>query len=269
MKSVAGVGLRDVQSVYSGPEGQLWELVMGRQVHIGGMRSSMELAEKAGISPGLSGIDLCCCSGEGMRCLVRFRDVARMHGVDATEKMVELGQSRCREEGLADRITFTVADACETGLPNGAADFIWGEDAWCYVADKKRLVAEAVRLLKPGGTIALTDWTEGRAPFNDGEADRLLKFMKFPSIFNLDDYVEELTANGCDVLIAEDTEQFARYMDLYLDMLNMQLSSDALRIIGHDMKLMESLGLEMNFMRDLAHAGKIIQTRFVARKVSK
>ena len=49
-------------------------------------------------------------------------------------------------------------------------------------------------------------------------------------------------------------------------MLNMQLTYDALRIIGFDMPLMESLGGEMNFMRELAHAGKIAQGRFVARK---
>jgi hypothetical protein len=66
--------------------------------------------------------------------------------------------------------------------------------------------------------------------------------------------------------VAEDTGQFARHVDLYLDMLNMQLMYDALRIIGFDTALMESLGGEMNFMRDLAHAGKIAQGRFVARK---
>jgi hypothetical protein len=32
------------------------------------------------------------------------------------------------------------------------------------------------------------------------------------------------------------------------------------------MALMESLGAEMSFMRDLAHAGKIAQGRIVARK---
>ena len=35
-------------------------------------------------------------------------------------------------------------DACETGLPAGEADFVWGEDAWCYVPDKAKLVAEVV-----------------------------------------------------------------------------------------------------------------------------
>ena len=49
-------------------------------------------------------------------------------------------------------------------------------------------------------------------------------------------------------------------------MLNMQLTYDALRIIGFDTALMESLAGEMNFMRELAHAGKIAQGLFVARK---
>ena len=82
------------------PEGQLWELVMGQQVHIGGFRSSMDLAERAGIGAGMSGVDLCCCTGAGMRFLVRFRNVARMHGVDATPAVVEQGRRRCAAEGL-------------------------------------------------------------------------------------------------------------------------------------------------------------------------
>ena len=100
MKNLSDVGLTDVQSVYSGPEGQLWELIMGQQIHIGGFRSSMDLAERAGIGAGMSGVDLCCCSGAGMRFLVRFRNVARMHGVDATPAMVELGRRRTEAEGL-------------------------------------------------------------------------------------------------------------------------------------------------------------------------
>jgi ubiquinone/menaquinone biosynthesis C-methylase UbiE len=266
MKDQTDIGLCDVQAVYGGPEGDLWELVMGQQIHIGGFRSSMELAEKARIGAGMAGVDLCCCNGAGMRFLVRFRGVARMQGVDATPAVVNRGVERCRAEGLADRIGFTTADACQTGLPTASADFVWGEDAWCYVVDKPRLVAEAVRLVKPGGTIAFTDWVDGRTRFADAESDRYHRFMKFPGTLSIDGYATLLTEQGCEVLAAEDTGCFAPCVDLYLNMLNMQLTYDALRIIGFDLPLMESLGGEMNFMRDLARAGKIAQGRFVARK---
>jgi SAM-dependent methyltransferase len=266
MKSVANIGLKDVQAVYSGPEGELWELVMGQQVHIGGFQSSMDLAEKAGVGLGMSGVDLCCCTGAGMRFLVRFRNVGRMQGVDATETVVELGRRRCAAEGLADRIQFTVADVCDTGLPSGSADFVWGEDAWCYVVDKRRLIAEAARLIKPGGVIAFTDWIVGSAGLSDSEAERYLKFMKFSNVLNREEYVGLLAAHDCEILISEDTGRFAPYVDLYLNMLTMQLTYDALRIIGFDRELMTALGGEMSFMRDLAHAGKIAQGLFVARK---
>ncbi len=49
-------------------------------------------------------------------------------------------------------------------------------------------------------------------------------------------------------------------------MLNMQLTYDALKRIGFDMELMQSLGGEMGFIQQLAHERKICQARFVANK---
>jgi len=265
MKSVENVGLKDVQAVYGGPEGQLWELIMGQQVHIGGFASSMDLAETAGVAPGTRGVDLCCCTGAGMRFLVRFRNVARMTGVDATPSVVELGRRRCREEGLEDRIDFTLADVTDVPLPDGRADFVWGEDAWCYVVDKPRLIREAARLVRRGGLVAFTDWVEGDA-LTDAEAERYLKFMKFPNVLKIREYADLLEKASCRVLAARDTGRFAPHVDLYVNMLNMQLTYDALRIIAFDSALMQALAGEMKFMQDLAHAGKIAQGLIVARK---
>ena len=239
---------------------------MGHQIHIGGLKSSNSLADAAGIDPGTSGIDLCCCTGAGMRFLTRFREVDRMHGVDATETVVQRGRLRNEQEGFDDRITFTIADACQTGLPDAEADFVWGEDAWCYVVDKEQLVAEAVRLVKPGGVVAFTDWVEGPAGLTDAEAQRFLEFMKFPNIQDLEGYGELLSAAGCEVAVCEDTGQFGPHMDLYLSMLDMQLTYDALRIIGFDTELFQAMAETMVFMQGLAHDGKIAQGRFVARK---
>ena len=266
MKSKAGIGLKDVQAVYGGPEGDLWELVMGQQIHIGGFKSSMDLAEKAGIGSGMTGVDLCCCNGAGMRFLVRFRGVSKMTGVDATPAVVERGRQRSKAERLDDKIQFVLADVTRSGLPNGCADFVWGEDAWCYVVDKAKLIAEAARLVKPGGTLAFTDWIEGKAGMTDKEADRFLTFMKFPDVADLKGYGDLLKASGCEVKIAADTGRFAPHVDLYLGMLDMQLTYDALRIIGFDTNLMGALAAEMQFMQGLAHAGKIAQGLFVARR---
>jgi SAM-dependent methyltransferase len=266
MKSIDGIGLDNVKAVYSGAEGDLWELVMGEQIHIGGFASSMDLAETAGIGAGMKGVDLCSCNGAGVRFLIRFREVEGMIGVDATEKVVDQSNERCAAHGMADKAKFVLADACTTGLADGEADFVWGEDAWCYVEDKDALVKEAARLVKSGGTIAFTDWVEGPTPMTDEEATRLMTFMKFPNVQTIAGYSELLAAAGCDVVEAKDTGRFSPYVDLYIKMLTMQLTTDALRIIGFDMDLMQAMGGEMAFMKELADAGKIAQAMFIAKK---
>jgi ubiquinone/menaquinone biosynthesis C-methylase UbiE len=266
MSHKSEIQLSDVQAVYSGPEADLWNLVMGRQIHIGGMRSSEALAHKAEIQPGSEGVDLCCCSGAGMRFLIRFRDVAKMHGVDATQRMLEWGKIQSEEESFTDQTIYLNADACETGLPDASFDFAWGEDAWCYVVDKPALIAEAVRLVKPGGIVAFTDWIEGPTGLTDEEADRFLRFMKFPNVETCDGYVALLKEQGCEIIDAQDTGRFLSHIDLYLQMLDMQLTYDALRIIGFDTEVFAGLAGEMVFMQGLAHAGKIAQGQFVARK---
>jgi ubiquinone/menaquinone biosynthesis C-methylase UbiE len=266
VKSIPNIGLENVQAVYGGPEGDLWELVMGEQIHIGGFQSSMDLAKRAGIGTGMQGVDLCCCNGAGMRFLVKFCDVEFMRGVDATAKVVERGRQRCQALGLDKKIRFTLGNVCATGLPSASADFVWGEDAWCYVVDKAKLIAETARLVKPGGLIAFTDWIEGPAELSAPEAERFLTFMKFANIQDLKGYKDLLTASGCQVQVAEDTGRFAPCVDLYLEMLNKQLTYDALRIIGFDMGLMQALGGEMVFTQQLARANKVVQGIFVARK---
>jgi SAM-dependent methyltransferase len=268
MKSIINISLSDAQAVYSGPEGKLWELIMGEQIHIGGFVSSMDLAEKAGIGAGMKGVDFCCCNGAGMRFLVRFRNVDAMHGVDATETVVEQGRELCQQENLADKVKFTLADVCASGLEDASVDFVWGEDAWCYVVDKAKLISEAARIVKPVGTIAFTDWIEGPKELTEEEAERFLKFMKFPNVQDLDGYQKLLESNGCNVIAAEYTGRFSPYVDLYLNMIGMQLTYDALKIIGFDNDMMQMLSAEMTFMQQLAHTSKIAQGLFVAKKKS-
>ena len=90
--------------------------------------------------------------------------------------------------------------------------------------------------------------------------------MKFPGIQDLSGYADLLGSQGCEVVTAEDTGRFASHVDLYLRMVDMQLTYDALKIIGFDAALMAGLAAEMSFMQELAHAGKLAQGKFIALK---
>ncbi|TKJ39136.1 ubiquinone biosynthesis protein UbiE [candidate division LCP-89 bacterium B3_LCP] len=260
------ISLEDVKVVYDGPEGVLWELIMGEQIHVGGFKSSMELVQKAGIQQGWKGLDLCSALGAGCRFLVKNCGVT-MCGLDGTQTMHQKAQERSQAEGLADKIELRLGDVTEIPWPDNTFDFVWGEDAWCYVVDKDKLVSEAARVLKPGGTLAFTDWIEGPAGLSDDEAKRINTFMKFPYMENLEGYKTLIQNTGLTLVSAEDlTPEYASYVDFYIKMLTDQLSYDALKIIGDDMELFQAMGGEMAFMGQKAHEGKMGRGRFIARK---
>jgi SAM-dependent methyltransferase len=267
VKSIKGVGLAAVTALYSGPQGEFMQILFGEQIHIGGMKASTELAERAEIKPGSSGIDLCCCNGADMRWLVRFRGVASMIGVDATERVVERGRRICAEEGLADRIKIVLADACQSGLPTAGADFIWSQDAWCYVVDKPRLIAEAARLVRPGGVIAFTDWVEGSTRMTDAEAQRFLGLMTFANVEDISGYARLLSDNAFEVSVAEDTGRFPSFIELYLNMVEMQLTYDILKTLAFRNDLLQTFTEGFRFLAEMGRAGKIAQARFVARRL--
>ena len=96
------------------------------------------------------------------------------------------------------------------------------------------------------------------------ESARFLRFMSFPNVQDVEGYRGLLQRAGCTVLTAEDTGRFAPYADLYLEMVDKQLTYDALRILGFNADAFGAIGAEMQFLRDQAHAGKIAQGRFIA-----
>lgn len=259
--------LKDVRELYTGPVGTLWELIMGEQIHVGGLRSSTALAERATLREGMRGVDLCCALGAGMRFLAKTYGLA-MCGVDGTPAMLDKARSRAAAEGLSEKLDFVLGDVTRVDLPDAGFDLVWGEDAWCYVDDKDKLIGEAARLLKSGGTLAFTDWIEGPAGLADAEAARINAFMVFPYLESLEGYRRLMEKHGLTVVTAEDlTPEFAGYCALYLRMLDEQLTYDALRIIGDDREAFQGMAAEMTFMAERAAEGKMGRGRFVARKL--
>jgi ubiquinone/menaquinone biosynthesis C-methylase UbiE len=266
MKRIEGITLKNVNEVYDGPEGKLWELIMGEQIHVAGFKSSMELAKRAGVRENQKVLDLCSALGAGLRFLVKNFKVQGF-GLDGTKTMFEEAKKRAREENLADKIEFKFGNVEDIPWPDGAFDVVWGEDAWCYVEHKEKLISSAARVLKKGGTIAFTDWIEGPRGMNDSEAKRICTFMKFPYVETLKGYRTLLEANGFAVREASDlTPEFAEYCKFYIKMLTDQLTYDALRIIGDNMELFQMMGGEMMFMAETSAQGKFGRARFIATK---
>eukprot|EP00438_Fugacium_kawagutii_P033527 Skav222502 [mRNA] locus=scaffold1835:743779:744944:- [translate_table: standard] len=238
---------------------------MGKQIDIGGASSTLELAQKAHVGPGMKGVELNCNNGGGMRCLVRLAGVDSMIGVDLTKSVVETGKKRTEEEGLSHKIKFINKNSLENGLPDCRIYFVYSKDAWCYMPDKQLIIDQAARIVKPGGKVMFTDWIEGEG-LSDPEAQRFLTLMTFPAIPTVKEYAHMLQKANFEVEIAENSGRFSPAMDSYLHMLKLQAVYDAKKLLNWDEEAYNKLISDFEFMAKLAREGKIIQGMFVGRK---
>ncbi|HXQ45121.1 MAG TPA: hypothetical protein VN806_00800 [Caulobacteraceae bacterium] len=100
----------------------------------------------------------------------------------------------------------------------------------------------------------------------DADAERFLHMMSFANNEDVGGYRRLLTECDAEVLVAEDTGRMASYFDLYINMLEMQLTFDALATVGYRPELLGAVMDNLRFICGLAHAGQIGQARFLARR---
>lgn len=126
-------------------------------------RFNRPLIEAAGIQPGDTVLDLA--SGTGEPALSIARTVGPQGRVTATDlvpDMLDTVTRRARESALGN-IAFEVADMESLPFPDGAFDRVTCRFGLMFVPDPVRALAEARRVLAPGGTVGLMVW----GPFDD------------------------------------------------------------------------------------------------------
>ena len=119
-------------------------------------RLNRKRAEAAGIAPGQRVLDVGC--GVGFDASLLAELVApdgRVIGVDHSAAMVERARARFAGSGLP--VEFRTADAHALPFDDRAFDVAWTERVLAHVADPAQVVREMIRVVRPGGTVVITE----------------------------------------------------------------------------------------------------------------
>ena len=118
---------------------------------------SAEFITRLGLAPGERVLDVA--TGTGNLAIPAARTGARVTGVDIAPNLVTQAKVRAAAEGLS--IRFDVGDAEALSYADGEFDTAVSMFGAMFAARPERAASELLRVVRPGGRIAMANWTPG------------------------------------------------------------------------------------------------------------
>jgi SAM-dependent methyltransferase len=110
---------------------------------------------RIGIAPGSKILDVAC--GTGNTAIPAAKIGASVTGVDIATNLLEQAKKRAADEGL--NVRFEEGDAEGLAYPDGGFDVVLSMYGAMFAPRPEKVAAELLRVCKPGGVIAMANWT--------------------------------------------------------------------------------------------------------------
>ena len=211
------------------------------------------MAVAGAVGSGTRVIEVACGVGGTARHLAREYG-ARVHATNIAEAQLAEARELALREGLGDRISFAFGDYHQLDAPSAAYDCWWCQEALLYAMDKRRVLEEALRVVRPGGRIVFTDLLLTRT-MPDSERERFATDLKAPPIWAIKDWDELLDRIGIRVL---DRHDWSRHVALTFARVAESLRSvraEFAERIGCD--AVEGMEHRIGIQLDAARAGRL------------
>jgi SAM-dependent methyltransferase len=118
-------------------------------------QAAEDFVQRLGIQPGARVLDVAC--GTGNTAIPAARAGASVTGCDIATNLLEQAKDRAAAENLS--VTFEEGDAEDLPFPADSFDVVLSMSGAMFAPRPDRVVSEFLRVCKPGGMIAMANWT--------------------------------------------------------------------------------------------------------------
>ena len=115
-------------------------------------------AAQLALPPSAQVLEVGCGTGATTRFLAQRSDFSgKAFGVDQSVPFIDAARRFARDENIGDRVDFRAGDAHHLDFPDATFDAVIAHTLISHVTDPATVVREMVRVVRPGGTVAIFD----------------------------------------------------------------------------------------------------------------
>ncbi len=138
---------------------------------------NQKLAKLAGITRADSVFDAGCGVGGSAFWLAEHIG-CKVMGVSVVPRQVARAKQFAEQRHLKELVSFRVADYSDTGLVANSFSVVWGLESIVHAEDKRAVLNEAYRILKPGGRLIIAEYLLKEKPLTAWEQSWLSLWLK-------------------------------------------------------------------------------------------
>ncbi len=152
------------------------------------------LISKVNLNAGQTLLDVGC--GVGRPAIrLRLQTGATVTGITVSADQVARATALADQHGVADGVRFQMADAMALPFEQESFDAAWAFESLLHMPDRKHVLREIWRVLRPGGRFVLTDVTEEQ-PLSHEQRMLLYKSFMLSSLETIERYPSLVTDAG-------------------------------------------------------------------------
>jgi ubiquinone/menaquinone biosynthesis C-methylase UbiE len=156
------------------------------QDHYGGTEAVDRLMAQAAITAQDHVLDVCAGMGGPAR-YIAWKTGCKVTGLDLTASRVAGAQTLTAAAHLTAQVRFVHGNALEMPFEPAQFTCIISQEAFAHIPNKRQLIGQCERALKPGGRMVFSD-IMSHQPLDRPDAQKLFDGMRFSEIATLGDY---------------------------------------------------------------------------------